>query len=232
MLPLNVAEFVEKALIWDNHGCMPLRPEESTLKFLPLLQRYREGGVDVASLNVTFDIPGVDPLFGFRILSLYRRFILDNPEDYLLINTVDDIDRAHNVRTHNGSLVAVVEQNGVDLALDLHHGIDAAEDRHRLLHAALGNRRVRAARPVVDEVLADPLAPIQRALWRAHLLLGLRLPLLHHHLAAQTLQILLLAAQIVRHRCFAVHPVVGASVRESAAFASPVPSGSQQYPHR
>ncbi len=94
MLPLNVAELVEKALIWDNHGCMPLRPEESTLKFLPLLQRYREGGVDVASLNVTFDIPGVDPLFGFRILSLYRRFILDNPEDYLLINTVDDIDRA------------------------------------------------------------------------------------------------------------------------------------------
>ena len=65
---LNISEVIQNSLVWDNHGCMPLRPEESTLNFLPLLQRYRDGGVDVASLNVTFDIPGVDPLFGFRIL--------------------------------------------------------------------------------------------------------------------------------------------------------------------
>ena len=121
MNQLNVDELIKNSVVWDNHGCMPLRPDESTLDVLPLLQRYRDGGVNVASLNVTFDIPGVDPLFGFQILSLYRRFILDHPDDYLLINSVDDIDRARN-------------ENKLGVFFDIEGGV-AIEPDSRLIQA-------------------------------------------------------------------------------------------------
>ncbi len=49
----QVAELMTAGLVWDNHGCMPLRPDDE--EFLPRLQRYRDAGVDVASLNVGFD---------------------------------------------------------------------------------------------------------------------------------------------------------------------------------
>ena len=35
----------DDTLVWDNHGCMPLRPLDES--FLPQLQRYRAAGVPV-----------------------------------------------------------------------------------------------------------------------------------------------------------------------------------------
>ena len=40
-------------LVWDNHGCMPLRGDDT--EFLPQLARYRNAGFNVVSLNVGFD---------------------------------------------------------------------------------------------------------------------------------------------------------------------------------
>jgi membrane dipeptidase len=45
------------SLVWDSHGCMPLRPFDEV--FLPQLSRYKASGVDVASLNIG---EGVDNL--------------------------------------------------------------------------------------------------------------------------------------------------------------------------
>ena len=47
---LDIArEIVRTSLVWDNHACMPLRPEDHS--FLPQLEDVRASGVNVISLN-------------------------------------------------------------------------------------------------------------------------------------------------------------------------------------
>ena len=79
------------ALVWDNHGCMPVaRPHDSA--FLPQLQRYRAVGVDVAMLNVGFGDQGIED--HLCTLAGMRHWLLAHADDYVLIDTVDDIERA------------------------------------------------------------------------------------------------------------------------------------------
>lgn len=79
-------DHLARALVWDNHGCMPLRSDAS---FLPQLERYRSSGVTVVSLNVGFaDTPWTDDL---RILSFMRQWIARRPDRYLLVDSVADI---------------------------------------------------------------------------------------------------------------------------------------------
>jgi membrane dipeptidase len=79
-------ELLTSSVIWDNHGCMPLRIDGD---FLPQLERYREAGVTVASINIGFaDIPWTDHL---RVLSFMRRWISQRPATYRLISSVDDV---------------------------------------------------------------------------------------------------------------------------------------------
>lgn len=94
-MPLNDARkyarsLVAASLVWDNHGCMPLRPLDDT--FLPQLELYRSSGVDVAMLNVGFGEQGVEE--HLRMLAHFRRWIAARGDRYLLIQTVDDIRRA------------------------------------------------------------------------------------------------------------------------------------------
>ena len=42
---------LRSTIVWDNHGCMPLRANADCL---PQLERYRNAGATVASLNVGF----------------------------------------------------------------------------------------------------------------------------------------------------------------------------------
>jgi len=78
-------------LVWDNHGCMPVnRPHDTS--FLPLLQRYRAAGFDAVMLNVGFGEMGVEE--HLRTLASMRRWLLGRPEDYVLIDTVHDIETA------------------------------------------------------------------------------------------------------------------------------------------
>ncbi len=75
------------ALVWDNHTCMPLRPDDS---FLPELQRFRDSGVDVASVNVYFD-HFIELHEGVKVLAFMRKWILERPDDYVLVVSVEDI---------------------------------------------------------------------------------------------------------------------------------------------
>lgn len=54
MRPSNILALMRSAVVWDNHGCMPLRPADDS--FLPQLQRYRRAGVHAVTLNVGFDV--------------------------------------------------------------------------------------------------------------------------------------------------------------------------------
>src|ERR1700761_9344665 len=68
------------SIVWDNHGCMPLRADAS---FLPQLERYRNAGVTVASLNVGYaEIPWAEHM---RVLSFMRQWIVRRPESYRLV---------------------------------------------------------------------------------------------------------------------------------------------------
>lgn len=77
-------------LVWDNHACMPLRPGD--VSFLPQLERVRAAGIDVVSLNVSFD--AVDPDDALKVLATFRHWIRQHPEHFVLVDTVADIESA------------------------------------------------------------------------------------------------------------------------------------------
>jgi membrane dipeptidase len=76
------------SLVWDNHGCMPLRADAS---FLPQLDRYRTAGVNVVSLNIGYGPMGWAE--HVNVLSFMRRWITMRPEAYRLVASVTDIER-------------------------------------------------------------------------------------------------------------------------------------------
>lgn len=77
---------LRSSIVWDNHGCMPLRTDET---FLPQLRRYREAGVTVVALNVGFaDIPWTDNI---QLLSHMRGWLARHADEYRLVATVDDV---------------------------------------------------------------------------------------------------------------------------------------------
>jgi membrane dipeptidase len=78
------------ALVWDDHGCMPLRPNDTS--FLPQLARYAQAGFNIVSLNVGFDaVPWENTV---RMLAQFRHWVRQHPGEYLLIESVDDVLRA------------------------------------------------------------------------------------------------------------------------------------------
>ncbi len=81
---------LSKTICWENHACMPLRPGDDT--FLPQLQRVRDSGINLISLNVSFDV--VDPNDAFKVLATFRKWIREHSEHYVLAETVADIERA------------------------------------------------------------------------------------------------------------------------------------------
>jgi membrane dipeptidase len=86
----RATEFLQRTLVWDNHACMPLRPGDVT--FLPQLERLRKVGIDVVSLNISFDV--VDPQDAFLMLATFRHWVRQHSEHYALVETVADIEAA------------------------------------------------------------------------------------------------------------------------------------------
>jgi membrane dipeptidase len=80
----------EHAIAWDNHACMPIRPDDPS--FLPQLARHRAAGFSIVILNVSFG--DAEPGLPFRMLEQFRTFVGQHPDDYLLVRGVDDIHRA------------------------------------------------------------------------------------------------------------------------------------------
>ncbi len=77
------------ALVWDNHTCLPIRPDDA---FLPQLQRFRDAGVNMVSVNAMFDAIPLEQ--GLHTLACFRRWLLARPDEYVLVDTADDILRA------------------------------------------------------------------------------------------------------------------------------------------
>jgi membrane dipeptidase len=74
------------AVVWDNHACMPLRADAS---FLAHLERYRDAGVTVVSVNVGFgEMPWAEHV---RVLSFMRRWIAMRPDKYRLLSTIENV---------------------------------------------------------------------------------------------------------------------------------------------
>lgn len=84
----KTAALLQSSMVWDNHGCLPLRADDS---FLPQLARYRRAGVNVVSLNVGYaSMPWAEHLM---ILSFMRRWIAQRSDSYHLVATAADIRR-------------------------------------------------------------------------------------------------------------------------------------------
>lgn len=84
----RAGELLRSGLVWDNHGCLPLRADAT---FLPQLERYKGAGVNVVSINVGFgEMPWIEQL---RVLSFMRRWLAQRPQTYTLVSSVADIHR-------------------------------------------------------------------------------------------------------------------------------------------
>ena len=77
-------------LVWDNHVCLPLRPNDSS--FVGDLARYRAVGVDVVMVNVGFGEHSVDE--HIRMLASFRDWLARNANHYRVIDTLADIEAA------------------------------------------------------------------------------------------------------------------------------------------
>ncbi len=85
----QAARLHSEALVWDNHGCMPI---ETNDKFLPELQRWAAAGVNVACVNVGYgEIPWQQHVL---TLAFMRRWLIKHTDDYALVTSVDDIHQA------------------------------------------------------------------------------------------------------------------------------------------
>jgi membrane dipeptidase len=83
-------ELMNSSVVWDNHACMPLRPEDHS--FLPQLERFRKSGVHAVTLNVGFD--AVPWEVNRQMLDSFRSWIAVRPREYLLVSSVEDIENA------------------------------------------------------------------------------------------------------------------------------------------
>lgn len=107
---------LDDSLVWDNHGCMPLRPMDET--FLPQLERYRKSGVNAVTLNVGFGEQGIED--HVRMLAHFRRWLSMRGEDYSLVTKPGDIEQARKT----GKLAVMFDIEGMN----------AVDDQASLVH--------------------------------------------------------------------------------------------------
>ncbi len=78
------------SIVWDNHVCLPLRPDDES--FLPQLTRHRAAGAGIVSINAGFGDVGFDRVVA--ILSGFRRWFDARADEYLLVRSPDDVETA------------------------------------------------------------------------------------------------------------------------------------------
>jgi membrane dipeptidase len=105
---------INRTVVWDNHSCMPLRPDDES--FLPQLKRHKAAGVSLVSLNVSFDLE--PPEKAFLMLASFRRWIEAHGEDYVLAGSVADIEQAK----RQGKLAVMFDIEG-GRAVEAHPGL-------------------------------------------------------------------------------------------------------------
>ena len=96
---------LRRALVWDNHGCMPLRPGDHA--FLPQLERYRSSGANVVALNVGFGRRSLEQ--HLRQLADFRQWLAEHGDDYLVARRLADVDTA----MEDGRLAVLFDVEGM-----------------------------------------------------------------------------------------------------------------------
>jgi membrane dipeptidase len=91
-LVARAAALHRDALVWDNHGCLPLESAELLDQYLPQLERYRDAGTDVVMINIGFG----EMTLGEHVerLARLRRWVRARPELFVEALTVDAVRRA------------------------------------------------------------------------------------------------------------------------------------------
>ena len=88
--PTPARRLIDACPVWDHHACMPLRPHDSS--FLPQLARHKAAGFDAVTLNIGFGEQG--PEEHLRMLAALRHWLLARPDEYLLLQAPEDVERA------------------------------------------------------------------------------------------------------------------------------------------
>jgi membrane dipeptidase len=86
MISARIQQLLAASIVWDNHGCLPLRAEASVVA---QIERYRSAGVCVVSINVGFADASCASVL--QMLSFMRDWISQRPQLYRLISRVDDV---------------------------------------------------------------------------------------------------------------------------------------------
>ena len=81
----QIQKIHDGSLVWDAHGCFPLKPDAD----LKELKRYRDSGVNFVSLNIGMDMDSFENVV--QVLARFRSYIRSHPEDYVLALSVNDI---------------------------------------------------------------------------------------------------------------------------------------------
>ncbi len=112
------------SLVWDAHAGVFPDPKTD----LSILQSWRESGANYLSINVGFDV--LSPAQTLSTLAAYRRYVLQNAEDFVLAAKVDDIHWAQRA----GKLAVSFDIEGTN-------ALDGELDRIDVFHA-LGVRQM------------------------------------------------------------------------------------------
>ena len=114
-IPISASQLLADSLVWDNHACMPLRPSDED--YLPQIERYRDAGVDVVSLNVGYG--DLDAASHLRMLASFRRWFAARADRYVLAASVADIERAR----RDNKLAILFDVEGMGPLNDGDHGL-------------------------------------------------------------------------------------------------------------
>jgi membrane dipeptidase len=88
--PSTARRLIDAVPVWDHHACLPLRPNDPA--FLPQLARHRAAGFDAITVNIGFGEQG--PEEHLRMIAALRHWLLARPQEYLLLQEADDVERA------------------------------------------------------------------------------------------------------------------------------------------
>jgi len=101
-----MAAVTDVGVVWDNHSCMPLRPDDEG--FLPQLERVRAAGVNAVTLNIAY---GAQSAFAAaRMAKAFGRWVAARPEGYLLAKSASDVETAK----ASGRLAICFDIEGMD----------------------------------------------------------------------------------------------------------------------
>ena len=87
---MDARDQMRDGVVWDNHACLPLRPGDET--WLAAIDRHRQSGVDVISLNVGYGEQG--PERHLEVLEYFNGWYGARPDRYVLARSAADIRAA------------------------------------------------------------------------------------------------------------------------------------------